>query len=120
MTTSLLDRLPVAIGGATLAAPSVSGVLTRITGLLLTARGVRVPLGAYCEVVAEHGEGITCEVVGFDGEEVQLMPLATVQGLLPGAAVRAVTATARVGVGSALLGRVVDGLGAPLDDGPAI
>ena len=81
MTTSLLERLPVAIGGATLAAPSVSGVLTRITGLLLTARGVRVPLGAYCEVVAEHGEGITCEVVGFDGEEVQLMPLATVQGL---------------------------------------
>ena len=120
MTTSLLERLPVAIGGATLAAPSVSGVLTRITGLLLTARGVRVPLGAYCEVVAEHGEGITCEVVGFDGEEVQLMPLATVQGLLPGAAVRAVTATARVGVGSGLLGRVVDGLGAPLDDGPAI
>lgn len=43
-----------------------------------------MPLGAYCEVVAEHGEGITCEVVGFDGEEVQLMPLATVQGLLPG------------------------------------
>jgi len=58
--------------------------------------------------------------VGFDGEDVMLMPLAAVQGLLPGAGVRVLTLTARVGVGKDLLGRVVDGLGEPLDGKPAI
>ncbi|MCX7051941.1 MAG: flagellum-specific ATP synthase FliI, partial [Proteobacteria bacterium] len=101
-------------------APSICGVLTRVTGMMLSARGVRAPLGAYCEVVAEQGEGITCEVVGFDGDEVMLMPFAAVQGLLPGTGVRVVTHTARVGVGDQLLGRVVDGLGLPLDGGALI
>jgi flagellum-specific ATP synthase len=71
-------------------------------------------------VVAEQGEGITCEVVGFDGDEVMLMPFSAVQGLLPGTGVRVVTHTARVGVGDQLLGRVVDGLGLPLDGGALI
>jgi flagellum-specific ATP synthase len=59
-------------------------------------------------------------VVGFDGDEVMLMPFAAVQGLLPGTGVRVVTHTARVGVGDQLLGRVVDGLGLPLDGGGLI
>ena len=70
--------------------------------------------------MAEQGEGIVCEVVGFRDGEVMLMPLSAVQGLLPGTAVRVLTLTARVGVGTGLLGRVVDGLGEPLDGGPAI
>ncbi len=117
---SLLETLQHRLSSAEISAPSVRGVLTRVTGMILSARGVRAPLGAYCEVMAEEGEGIVCEVVGFRDGEVMLMPLSAVQGLLPGTAVRVLTLTARVGVGAGLLGRVVDGLGEPLDGGPAI
>lgn len=120
MSSGIIDTLQRRIQDLELSPPTVCGVLTRVTGMLLAARGVRAPLGAYCEVMAEQGDGVVCEVVGFDGEEVMLMPLAAVQGLLPGAGVRVMTLTARVGVGNALLGRVLDGLGQPLDGGPAI
>ncbi len=120
MSESLLGVLQRRLSGIEVSPPTVRGVLTRVTGMMLSARGVRAPLGAYCEVMAEHGEGIVCEVVGFRDGEIMLMPLSVVQGLLPGAAVRVLTLTARVGVGAGLLGRVVDGLGDPLDGGPAI
>lgn len=120
MSESLLGSLQQRLSSVEVSPPTVRGVLTRVTGMMLSARGVRAPLGAYCEVMAEQGEGIVCEVVGFRDGEIMLMPLSVVQGLLPGAAVRVLTHTARVGVGAGLLGRVVDGLGDPLDGGPAI
>jgi len=120
MTGAVLQGLQQRLSAIEISAASVRGVLTRVTGMILSARGVRAPLGAYCEVMAEQGDGIICEVVGFRDDEVMLMPLSAVQGLLPGTAVRVMTLTARVGVGPGLLGRVVDGLGEPLDGGPAI
>ncbi len=120
MSESLLGSLQQRLSSVEVSPPTVRGVLTRVTGMMLSARGVRAPLGAYCEVIAEQGEGIMCEVVGFRDGEIMLMPLSVVQGLLPGAAVRVLTLTARVGVGAGLLGRVVDGLGDPLDGGAAI
>jgi flagellum-specific ATP synthase len=120
VSAALLESLGDRLSVVTVPPPSICGVLTRVTGMVLGARGVRAPLGAYCEVVAEQGEGITCEVVGFDGDEVMLMPFAAVQGLLPGTGVRVMTHTARVSVGEKLLGRVVDGLGLPLDGGDPI
>jgi flagellum-specific ATP synthase len=120
MSESLLGSLQQRLLSVEVSPPTVQGVLTRVTGMMLSARGVRAPLGAYCEVIAEQGEGIMCEVVGFRDGEIMLMPLSVVQGLLPGAAVRVLTLTARVGVGAGLLGRVVDGLGDPLDGGAAI
>jgi len=120
MSESLLGSLQQRLSSVEVSPPTVRGVLTRVTGMMLSARGVRAPLGAYCEVMAEQGEGIVCEVVGFRDGEIMLMPLSVVQGLLPGAAVRVLTLTARVGVGAGLLGRVVDGLGDPLDGGAAI
>ena len=120
MSAGLLEAWQHRLENVKISEPGVCGVLTRVTGMLLAVRGVRAPLGAYCEIMAEQGAGVVCEVVGFDGEDVMLMPLAAVQGLLPGAGVRVLTLTARVGVGKDLLGRVVDGLGEPLDGKPAI
>jgi len=100
--------------------PAKRGVLTRVTGMILTARGVRAPLGASCEVIGEDGESVVCEVVGFRDTEIMLMPLGSISGLTPGAAVGLLTNTARVGVSSAMLGRVIDGLGLPFDGGPPI
>ena len=73
MSSGIIDTLQRRIQDLELSPPTVCGVLTRVTGMLLAARGVRAPLGAYCEVMAEQGDGVVCEVVGFDGEGEQLM-----------------------------------------------
>ena len=115
MSTSVLTRFVEGAQGLSLGPMVRCGVLTKVAGTLLTARGIRAPVGSCCELQAEGGEFISCEVVGFSGEEAMLMPLEAVHGLLPGAAVRVLSHTARVGVCEELMGRVVDGLGKPLD-----
>lgn len=118
--TPYLDALEDRLSHVAISPPRPRGVLSRVTGMLLSARGIRAPLGAYCEVMAEDGEPVICEVVGFKEQEVMLMPLGSVQGLLPGAAVGVLTHTARVGVSTQMLGRVIDGMGQPFDGGPPI
>ena len=120
MSASLLDTLGTSLEALKLAAPSRRGVLTRVTGLILSARGIKASMGAYCDVLAEDGNRVVCEVVGFRDSQVMLMPLTSVAGLTPGAPVGLVTTTARVGVSSAMLGRVIDGMGLPFDGGPPI
>jgi len=120
MSTPYLNALDDRISKLAISAPRPRGVLSRVTGMLLSARGIRAPLGAYCEVMAEEGEPVICEVVGFKDQDVMLMPLGSVQGLLPGAAVGVLTHTARVGVSMQMLGRVIDGMGQPFDGGPPI
>jgi flagellum-specific ATP synthase len=118
--TVLADSLADRLQEIALAPPQPQGVLTRVSGMLLAARGIRAPLGACCEVHAEGGSSIAAEVVGFRDGEIALMPLQSVHGLLPGTAIRLVSTTARVGVGPGMLGRVLDGMGMPFDGGPAI
>ncbi len=102
-----------------------SGRVVRATGLVLEAVGLRVPLGSGCRIELSAGgheapRFADAEVVGFSGERLFLMPLAEVGGLAPGARVfplgDGTTAGARrYPLGEALLGRVVDGNGQPLD-----
>ncbi len=103
-----------------------SGRLVRATGLVLEAVGLTVPLGAGCRVELSGASGAAryaeAEVVGFAGDRVFLMPLQEISGLTPGARVIPLSDNDRGGerhfpVGDALLGRVVDGNGNPLDDG---
>lgn len=108
----------------------LSGRITRATGLVLEAVGLKIPLGSGCRIeVATHGHDderfAEAEVVGFSGDRLFLMPLAELSGLAPGARVFAMGSGSRAGarrfpLGPALLGRVVDGSGAPLDGGPAL
>ncbi len=93
----------------------VQGRLTRMVGLTLEAVGCRAAIGAQCDVVSASGRRVEAEVVGFAGESLYLMPTGDIQGLEQDARV---IPTGRVGealVGDALLGRVVDGAGRPLD-----
>jgi flagellum-specific ATP synthase len=113
----------------------VRGTLTRLTGLVLEARGIRVPVGSQCVVSMKAGEPVLAEVVGFDGERAFLMPAGDVHGLSSGATVAtapAYVAVPRLGshgdefnpatpgmlrlpLGNGLLGRVVDAQGQPMD-----
>lgn len=106
-----------------------SGRITRATGMVLEAVGLHLPLGAACRielaVPGETGSQSPCaeaEVVGFAGETLYLMPLEDIHGLQPGARVFAAddgpggaTGTRFFPLGMALLGRVVDSGGQPLD-----
>ncbi len=116
------------------------GRLVRVTGLVLEAAGIRVPVGSVCEI---HQDGLAvdatppviAEVVGFSGDRAYLMPTGDVHGLASGALVvprpspirpmklgtarhpwrRTVDRTLHLPVGDGLLGRVVDSQGQPMD-----
>jgi flagellum-specific ATP synthase len=111
------------------------GTLTRLTGLVLEASGIRVPVGSQCMVTQTTGEPVLAEVVGFSGERAYLMPAGDVHGLTSGADVAPAAAyvpVPRIGeplaagpsssagilrlpLGDGLLGRVVDAQGQPMD-----
>lgn len=78
--------------------PSVRryGRLKRATGLLLEATGLQMPLGATCLIERHMGtktDEVECEVVGFNGQSLFLMPLEDMEGITPGARVYARVAT---------------------------
>ncbi len=111
------------------------GTLLRVTGLVLEAAGVRVPVGSVCEVLCPGQPPVLAEVVGFNGDRTLLMPTGELHGLASGARVvpcPAPRAAPRLGqenhpwrraedrglhlpMGSGLLGRVVDSRGQPMD-----
>lgn len=103
------------------------GRLTRATGLVMEAKGLVMPLGSTCLIERTIGktvEEVEGEVVGFNGDKMLLMPLQEVEGLTPGARVYAQAAAGsqnegrQLPLGDALLGRVLDGSGYPLDGLP--
>ena len=98
----------------------VEGVLRRTVGLAMEAEGCHAELGGRCDVVAADGRHVETEVVGFSGDRLFLMPVAEMRGVVPNARVIPVSGTPEVIVGDALLGRVLDGRGNPLDGGEPI
>ena len=74
----------VASAGSTL---RISGRLTRATGMVMEATGLRLAVGACCSVVLPNANPVEAEVVGFSEDKLYLMPLQDVQGLTPGAKV---------------------------------
>lgn len=100
----------------TLSPYRISGTVTEVTGLLIASRGPWLPVGGVCRIYPRgSAEAVPAEVVGFRNEQTLLMPLADLRGVGPGSKVVAVSKAARYPVGDALLGRVIDGLGNPLD-----
>jgi len=115
------------------------GTLLRVTGLVLEAAGVRVPVGSVCEVRCEGQPPVLAEVVGFNADRAFLMPTGELHGLASGARVvprpaphaapcfgadrhpwrRSEDRSLHLPMGDGLLGRVVDPHGQPLDrEGP--
>jgi len=111
-----LDRyLPVAREAAR---PALDGWLSEAVGLVLEAQGVRASIGDLYRLRPVDQPAIEAEVVGVRGDRTLLMPLGATEGLEVGTPIRRVGRAARAEVGPGLLGRVVDGLGRPLDGGP--
>ncbi len=96
------------------ARPKVAGRVTRVVGLNLEIEGMTAPIGAAVEVPTANGP-IVAEVVALRDGGLVCMPLGDLQGVEAGALVSTTGRGATVPVGDALLGRVLDGLGRPLD-----
>ncbi len=92
-----------------------SGRVQQVIGLVIESIGPEVSVGDRCTVASRRGIGIPAEVVGFKGNRVLLMPLGDMDGIAPGSVVTADGEPYTVAVGEELLGRVLDGLGQPLD-----
>jgi len=93
----------------------VEGKLTRMVGLTIEAVGCQAAIGDRCLIRSTQGSEIEAEVVGFSGEKTFLMPTGDIRGLVPNAAVTPTGKTYQAVGGPALLGRVLDGAGKPLD-----
>lgn len=96
--------------------PRLAGTLTGYDGLMLEAVGLNAPVGAVCKVITARGTSIDAEVVGFRADKLLLMSYAHATDLLPGARVTPSTGGALIRVGDGLIGRVVDGVGQPIDE----
>ncbi len=96
---------------------SATGKVVEVTGLVTEARGPASMIGSICEIYTKEDEKkIRAEVLGFRRNRILLMPLDDVRGIGPGSRVVAKEQKALVAVGNDLLGRVIDGLGNPLDN----
>ena len=100
--------------GEAVTRPTVSGKLVRVVGLTLEAIGCSAAVGSLCRVETNEGF-IDAEVVGFSGDRLFLMPSERLTGVLPDAKVIPQAQGQGIPVGMALLGRVLDGLGNPID-----
>jgi flagellum-specific ATP synthase len=121
---------------ATLPQPLESvGTLLRVTGLVLEAAGVRVPVGSVCDIISDGQAPVQAEVVGFNADRAFLMPTGQLHGMSSGARVvprpapsappcwgqenhpwrRSEDRGLHLPMGDGLLGRVVDSHGEPMD-----
>lgn len=96
-------------------APRIEGKITRLIGLTLEAVGIKCAVGECCFIELSPTQRVEAEVVGFSGDRIYLMPLYPIEGVQAGTKVIAQAATGNVPVGMSLLGRVLNGVGKPID-----
>ncbi|MGZ4134075.1 MAG: flagellar protein export ATPase FliI [Tumebacillaceae bacterium] len=93
----------------------VNGKVSKLVGLTIESRGPMVTVGDVCQIEATDGSQVLTEVVGFRDHDVLLMPLGDLGAIGPGNDVVATGSSLQIPVGPHLLGRILDGLGQPID-----
>lgn len=100
------------------AEPVVRGRVTGVVGLHVDVAGIEAAIGDAVAVEVGGGAPVQCEVVALDGDRLVCMPYGDLHGVRIGAPVRAAGRPATIRAGEGLLGRVLDGLGRPIDGRP--
>ena len=95
----------------------LSGHVDGVTGMRLSVSGLPAAVGAMCRVHTRAGGSVVGQVVGFHGDKTLVMPLTDVAGVSQGDSVTLASSRQTVGVGPDLLGRVLNGMGEPIDGG---
>lgn len=92
------------------------GKVVQVTGLVIETEGPQASLGDVCEIFSPGSDiKVFSEVVGFRDNRILLMPLGEMIGVHPGCHVKLSSGFNRVPLGNEVLGRVLDGLGRPID-----
>ncbi|MEA1968745.1 MAG: FliI/YscN family ATPase [Thermodesulfobacteriota bacterium] len=96
------------------------GRISKVVGLVAEGDGLGLGIGSLCIIKNDYKEDIRAEVIGFRDEKVLLMPYGSIRGISPGSRIIPLADTPEADVGDAFLGRVIDGMGTPLDGRGAI
>jgi flagellum-specific ATP synthase len=94
----------------------LSGRVVQVVGLTIEATGLDCQIGEVCEIRSNGEAPLITEVVGFRDTRTLLMPLGEMQGIQPGSSIYPLGSAFRTPVGVELLGRVLNGLGQPIDN----
>lgn len=97
-----------------------TGQVEKLVGMVVEVAGLNAAIGSQCRVKLSCNNVKMCEVVGFRGSTALVMPYGDMQGLERGQKVSVLTHAPEVPVGDNLLGRVVNGMGEPIDNGPLL
>ena len=92
------------------------GTVVRVSGLTVESTGPMVGLGELCGIHIGEGRRVLAEVVGFQGDRLILLPLEHIEGISPGDTVTTRTTPRYISLNENVLGRVVNGLGEPIDN----
>jgi len=93
----------------------LSGRVKKIIGLTIEADNPLLSIGTRCEIVGSNNKRILSEIVGFKDDRIILMPYGNIDGINPGSIVKNISKGNVVKVSENLLGRILDGLGNPID-----
>ncbi|MCG8565807.1 MAG: FliI/YscN family ATPase [Desulfobacterales bacterium] len=97
------------------------GRVSKVLGLVAEGDSLGLGIGSICNLINDQGAAIRAEVVGFKQEKALFMPYGEIRGISLGSRIIPVSSSPMVGVSDGLLGRVVDGMGDPIDGkGPII
>ena len=92
------------------------GKVVRVSGLTVESRGPKIGLHELCGIHTRDGRRILAEVAGFHDDNLVLLPLEHIEGMSPGDLVTARTSPRHISLSDNVLGRVLDGLGKPIDN----
>jgi flagellar protein export ATPase FliI len=115
MQTQTLDLSRFRTAIAQLNPLSISGRVIQVVGLTVEAMGLNCQVGEICEIQTGHSVPLMAEVIGFRNSHTLLMPLGNMEGIQPDSTVRSVSRAFKAPVGKSLVGRVLNGLGEPID-----
>ena len=97
------------------------GKIEKVIGMTIESSGPKSNVGDVCKIYKQGTDGyVLAEVVGFKDSRVLLMPYDDMQGVGPGCIVESTKSQLKIPVGSALVGRIIDGIGNIMDDGEPI
>ncbi|HSQ85268.1 MAG TPA: FliI/YscN family ATPase [Desulfobacterales bacterium] len=98
----------------------MEGKIVKVAGIVAQANGPGMSVGSLCSIRNGSGQNMQAEVIGFNDKRVIVMPFGEMRGIEPGSRIVDINKRPTIKVGDAYLGRVVDGLGQPIDGKGAI
>ena len=93
----------------------LAGKVVKVAGIVAEGHGPGLSVGSLCSVKNSQGLDVQAEVIGFKDKRVIIMPFGEMRGIKPGSRIVDISKKPTVPVGKAYLGRVIDGLGRPID-----